>query len=886
MEIATGARFDSYDAFDTALRHFQVQTNTLFVKKTSKSIDVVNAHLSREAVKLDSKLRFSNATFTCKHGGRHRTNATGVRPNQRTMKKDCPVKLVLAARRATQQLEITALNLQHNHEVSIEIYKAYPECRRLATEELSFVQPLMELNVPPSMIVQKLKEQSGKTVIAKDLHNLKRATRTEDEASLLVAELKHCQATYGARVLSITDENKELQILFIQTPHMQQAFRSFPEVVLLDATYRTNKLRMPLYVMAVQDGSGSTQVIAYAFVASEQQHVVNQLLETFVQENPAAADTQVVVVDKDFTEINAIRTTFPSSPAVQLCQFHVTKAFKSAAGQLAKSSDERERLLSSFNEMLLSPTPARYNDAKAEFERYASEEAVSYFAKNWGNIPEMWVRHLCDRKFTGGNNTTNRVESHHAKLKNVLASSSKLHETVRNILKMSSSMQQEACHKTILLKTCEFYSHQESEGVEKECAKVLTPYACKIIKQELAKMQDDPPEVRIVSEQTYAVASSCTDAWHEVSLDNHACSCTTYSKMKLLCRHFLYVCVKFGIKPDLTKAVHKRWFKSYQLKFMGGAVETNSEAANHEAPEILSMPGPSFEKMNRNQRYNYALRALKALVDNMADCQPDVFAERLAFLESVNASWLKRDASFTHPHNEDEIVQADSASVLDILPTTSSVPHEVGQLPSASPVSQKETEQPCGRQTDSCTSDVRSQPCSSRSACDLKLPEVKSRGRPCKRVLQNRYKRAREADEEGPVAFKSLSEKAKAKLLLAGFSDKALCDRVLNGTCQLDEADIEVRPEALPSALLDCRVSLPKLKKYCTPDAWSLLTASVAVKKKNALWICGLCKEKDDGALKMVCCDRCLEWFHWCCAAVTSADLQKQWFCTQCKGCY
>ncbi|XP_070380684.1 uncharacterized protein [Dermacentor albipictus] len=195
MEIATGARFDSYDAFDTALRHFQVQTNALFVKKTSKSIDVVDAHLSREAVKLDSKLRFSNATFTCKHGGRHRTNATGVRPNQRTIKKDCPVKLVLAARRATQQLEITALNLQHNHEVSSEIYKAYPECRRLATEELSFVQPLMELNVPPSMIVQKVKEQSGKTVIAKDLHNLKRATRTEDEASLLVAELKHCQAT-------------------------------------------------------------------------------------------------------------------------------------------------------------------------------------------------------------------------------------------------------------------------------------------------------------------------------------------------------------------------------------------------------------------------------------------------------------------------------------------------------------------------------------------------------------------------------------------------------------------------------------------------------------------------------------------------------------------
>lgn len=77
-------------------------------------------------------------------------------------------------------------------------------------------------------------------------------------------------------------------------------------------------------------------------------------------------------------------------------------------------------------------------------------------------------------------------------------------------------------------------------------------------------------------------------------------------------------------------------------------------------------------------------------------------------------------------------------------------------------------------------------------------------------------------------------------MLLAGFSDKALCDRVLNGTCLLDEADIEVRPEALPSALLDCRVSLPKLKKYCTPDAWSLLMAS-GMHCNNYLLVIFLC---------------------------------------------
>lgn len=60
-----------------------------------------------------------------------------------------------------------------------------------------------------------------------------------------------------------------------------------------------------------------------------------------MKENPAALDMKVVVVDKDFTEIAAIKTAFSSSPAVQLCEFHTTKAFRSAARQLVKPVDER-----------------------------------------------------------------------------------------------------------------------------------------------------------------------------------------------------------------------------------------------------------------------------------------------------------------------------------------------------------------------------------------------------------------------------------------------------------------------------------------------------------------------------------------------------------------
>ncbi|KAH8031425.1 hypothetical protein HPB51_017197 [Rhipicephalus microplus] len=98
--------------------------------------------------------------------------AEKLRSSPRTM-KDCPAKIIVAARRASQQLEVMAVNLEYNHEVSPETYKAYSECRQLNEEEVNFVRPLIELNVRPSLIVKKLRQETGKAVIAKDMHNLK-----------------------------------------------------------------------------------------------------------------------------------------------------------------------------------------------------------------------------------------------------------------------------------------------------------------------------------------------------------------------------------------------------------------------------------------------------------------------------------------------------------------------------------------------------------------------------------------------------------------------------------------------------------------------------------------------------------------------------------------
>lgn len=113
-----------------------------------------------------------------------------------------------------------------------------------------------------------------------------------------------------ATVITITDANKELMALYVGTREMHKAFEGYTEALILDASYRTNKHRMPLFVFMVEDGAGASHVVAYAFVASEQEHVVTKLPQSFAYENSKTACTNVVIVDKDFTEISSIRGTF------------------------------------------------------------------------------------------------------------------------------------------------------------------------------------------------------------------------------------------------------------------------------------------------------------------------------------------------------------------------------------------------------------------------------------------------------------------------------------------------------------------------------------------------------------------------------------------------
>lgn len=126
------------------------------------------------------------------------------------------------------------------------------------------------------------------------------------------------------------------------------------------------------------------------------------------------------------------------------------------------------------------------------------------------------------------------------------------------------------------------------------------------------------------------------------------------------------------------------------------------------------------------------------------------------------------------------------------------------------------------------------EPCTAAESSrqQLKLPLVKPRGRPKNKPVQRKKSRKKQS-KKASVPFAELGIKNQHKILMTGIVGEDTCCKALNDGYIIEEADVETRPELLPSALLDHRVRLRQLRPHFSNDAWEMLTCAVTIKRKN-----------------------------------------------------
>ena len=110
-------------------------------------------------------------------------------------------------------------------------------------------------------------------------------------------------------------EDKVFNGLLFQDALMKETFAAYPEVLMVDATYKLNELRMPLYLMIVVDSSGQSEIVGVFITALETEEAISKMVQAFKDQNPAWPSTKVVMSDKDFVEraVSAVSLVFQVS---------------------------------------------------------------------------------------------------------------------------------------------------------------------------------------------------------------------------------------------------------------------------------------------------------------------------------------------------------------------------------------------------------------------------------------------------------------------------------------------------------------------------------------------------------------------------------------------
>lgn len=275
----------------------------------------------------------------------------------------------------------------------------------------------------------------------------------------------------------VSDGEKNLIGIYYQSHQMKENFQMYPDFVMIDATYKLNNLRMPLFILLIVDGNGLSEIVALWVVTDESKETLRQMVQLFKKHNPNHNQIKCVMADKDLTERAIISDEFDNAH-ILICLFHTLRSIKREVSceKLKITSDQRNLALEILQKLAYSRSLSEYDTHYQELTKTNLHAVIKYFNENWDNIKDQWVEGLKNEHFNLLTRTNNRLESINQKIKSVVTRNCDINSFWMDLMKCITTLNVERDHQAakILLKTP---IAMDTFGEIKSYADHLTPYA-------------------------------------------------------------------------------------------------------------------------------------------------------------------------------------------------------------------------------------------------------------------------------------------------------------------------------------------------------------------------------------------------------------------------
>lgn len=393
------------------------------------------------------------------------------------------------------------------------------------------------------------------------VRNMKGDKTAPETISGLLLALEEAGFVYRTRVEVEQDDagreigRKLVQIWFTR-PELIEASKRFVSdwLIVIDGTFNTNNLRMPILIAVGALNSGRTFPVAFSYCPSESKESFAFFWDSlqahcFEQESEgsaAPAPPRVILGDQASGLIASIPEAFPHAQ-IQSCDWHVVQAmithFRKTGGY-SKADIDGEETEAGQKTIGLRGLAWNYIKSMTEREKRTSKQALldrlqsrdrQYIEETWGP-KEHRVLHLYTRFYPNlGSTSSQRVESYHPVMRQISngqlsleQSANRLCTKIKSIIKDLAVDEQESMRKyPRLTQTRPFESLRYT----------ISLYAMRMLEKEWLSLQE-------------AVSSGA-------SLGD--CHCEILLRFGIACKHYLLRCFRSG-EPIPRSLLHPRWW--------------------------------------------------------------------------------------------------------------------------------------------------------------------------------------------------------------------------------------------------------------------------------------------------------------------------------------
>ncbi|ERN03501.1 PKS-NRPS hybrid synthetase CHGG_01239 [Amborella trichopoda] len=385
----------------------------------------------------------------CDRGGTYRSRLSAAQSNRQrktsTRLISCPFELQ-GIRMSEGIWVLKVKKADHNHPPSEDV-SAHPFCRRFSEEEVVQIKEMNAAGIRPRQILTTLRQSNPNLkAISMDVYNIKGKIRRENRSGrspiqALLDELAHCGFLYYFQC----DEEGQLTHLFFAHPISVVLSKSYSNVFIMDCSYKTNKYKMPLLDIVGVTSFNTSFFSCFIFLSKEEEEDyvwALKMFEAMLGGGAGHSQPAVIVSDREVALMRAMRVVFPAT-ANLLCVWRIEKDIVSNCKPHFKDGDNWSGFLSSWTNLINSPTEIAYHEAWRAFQTQFNEKmvALNYIASTWLPFKEYFIKAWTEKHLHFGNRVTSRAKGAHSMLKSHLQFSVGDLQVVKNKICLATEMQ-------------------------------------------------------------------------------------------------------------------------------------------------------------------------------------------------------------------------------------------------------------------------------------------------------------------------------------------------------------------------------------------------------------------------------------------------------------